>query len=166
MNTKKLALVVLIFFTGFLFQGNAEAVFSVDLNFFSIDFGNMDSGYSGSYKDDIPSIGLTATCTTDQGSAWSLLIRNDNPLRHNNYSSFEIDNANFRWYGTNVTGVLSSTARLTQTREDFIIERTVYSGIAGEGVSGTDITMKFELTMPPLFPSGIYETNIVFTFTE
>ena len=163
-TNKNIKLAVVVFFAILLFYGKAEAVFSITLNYFSIDFGNMDSGYSGSFKDDVPSIGLVATCTTDEGNAWFLNIRNDGPLTHVSNPASVIPNTYFRWYGISTSDPVNTS--LVTAREDFTIERRVYSGAVGEGASGTDITMKFELTLPPLLQSGSYDTNIVFTFTE
>ena len=160
-NTKKLYLSIAVFLTVLLFQADAEAVFSIQLNYFSVDFGNMDMGV---IKDDVPPDGLVVTCTTDQNNAWSLMIRNDFPLTHVSNPASLIPNTNFRWYGIS-TSVPSNTS-LVLTREDFTYEKTIYSGTAGEVASGTDITMKFELSLPPLLQSGVYSTNIVFTFIE
>jgi hypothetical protein len=158
---KTLAIFIAITFAIFLYTHDAEAVFSIDLNFYSIDFGNMNMG---DIKDDIPSIGLIITCTTDQGNPWYLKIRNDYPLKHISNPASVIPNTNFKWYGVSTSDPTNTS--LVTTREDFTYEKTIYSGAAGEGASGTDITIKFELTLPPILQSGIYSTNIVFTFTE
>ena len=118
----------------------------------------------GAIKEDIPSNGLVVTCTTDQGNSWSLKIRDDYPLRHVSDPSSMIPNTNLKWYGLSTSD--PSNTSLVTTREDFTIERTIYMGAAGEGASGTNITMKFELTLPPALQSGTYGTNIVFTLTE
>lgn len=159
---KKLATIFFIIFFSLLLQGKAEAVFTIELNYYSIDFGNMDSGASGSYKDDIPPQGVGVTCATDQGNAWFLKIRNDQPLTHASNPAATIPDTDFKWYGVSTSDPANNS--LVTTREDFTVEKTVYSGAAAE--NQTTITMKFELTVPPVIQSGHYESNIVFTFTE
>ena len=150
---------ILIFFIMLLCQKEAEAVFSIELNFYSIDFGSMDMG---SIKDDVPSIGLIVTCTTDQGLAWDLKIRNDQPLTHVSNPASVIPNTNFKWYGVSTSDPINTT--LVMTREDFTFEKTIYTGTAIE--SPTDITIRFELILPAILQSGDYTTDVVFTFVE
>lgn len=150
-----------IFAVIFLAQPETYAVFSLDLNFYSIDFGSMNMG---DIKDDVPPIGLTATCTTDQGLRWYLRIRSDGPLTHEENPAAFIPDTNFRWYGISTSDPANTS--LVTTREDFTMERTIYIGEPGEGADGTDLMMKFEITLPPLLQSGRYNANIVFTMTE
>jgi len=67
-----------------------------------------------------------------------------------------------RWYGVSTSNATNTS--LVMTREDFTFEKLVYTGAAAE--AQTDITMKFELTLPALLEYGNYTTNIVFTLTE
>ncbi|MFH0839933.1 MAG: hypothetical protein V1883_02825 [Candidatus Omnitrophota bacterium] len=145
----------------FLYTQDALAAFSINLNFYSIDFGNLNMG---DIKDDVPGIGLTVTCQTDQGNPWQLRIRAERPLTSIlNPSSF-IPNTNFFWYG--ISSSVPGNNSLVRNQEDFTVERTVYSAPGTEGNPGTDITLKFKVIVPRPVQSGIYNTKIVFTFTE
>lgn len=136
-------------------------VFSLSLNFYSIDFGSLNMG---DIKDDVPGIGLKATCMTNQGNPWQLRIRTERPLTHTvNPSSF-IPNTNFFWYG--ISSSVPGNGSLVKSQEDFTVERTLYSAPGGEGMPGTDITVKFKVIVPRPVQSGIYTTKIIFTFTE
>lgn len=159
---KRISIVLIIFFTGLLLPGAAQAIFSLEVNDSTVNFEGMDSGASGSYRDDIPHQGLEVLCTTDQGNAWSLLIRNDQPLTNVSNPSSTIPNTNLKWYGVNTSDPTNSS--LVTLREDFTFEKTVYTAPVTE--TQTTITMKFELTVPPAIQSGAYTSNIVFTFTE
>lgn len=161
---KKLTFIIFVIISSFFIQEKAEAVFTIELNLYSINFENMDSGATGSYRDNIPTQGLEVTCTTDQGPAWFLNIRNDQPLTHTSNPASVIPDENFKWYGISTSDPINTS--LVTTREDFTIERTIYRGADNEGANGTTITMKFELTVPPIIQSGPYSTDVVFTFTE
>jgi len=145
-----------------LFPAAAGAVFTLELNQTAMDFGDMDSGASGSYRDDIPHQGLEVLCTTDQGNPWWLRIRNEQPLTHISNPSATIPNTNLKWYGVSTSD--PNNTSLVTLREDFTVEKTVYTAPAVE--TQTTITMKFELTVPPVIQSGAYTSNIVFTLTE
>ncbi len=158
-NAKRFGFIAFILFTLFLFQGEAAAL-SIELNYYSIDFGNMNMG---AIKDDVPSDGLVITCTTTAATPrWTLKIRNDYPLTHISNPASIIPDTYFKWYGISTNN--PSNTSLVMTREDFTFEKTIYTGLAGE--VQTSITIKFELTLPSLLQSGTYNTNIVFTFTE
>ena len=150
-----------IFLAVFLYSSNASATFSVTLNFNSMDFGSLNMG---DIKDDVPGIGITATCRTDQNNPWQLKIRADRPLTHMENPASFIPNTNFFWYGisSNVPGNNS----LDRNQEDFTIEKTVYTAPAGEGAAGTEIILKFKVIVPRPAQSGLYTTRIRFTFTE
>jgi hypothetical protein len=152
---------LVIFSAVFLYAHDAAAVFSIDLNFNSVDFGGLNMG---DIKDDVPGIGIRVTCRADQGLPWQLKIRAEQPLTHMENPASFIPNTNFFWYGisTSVPGNNS----LDRSQEDFTLERTVYTAPAGEGAAGTEITMKFKVIVPRPAQSGIYTTKIVFTFTE
>jgi len=157
-------LLVAYFLAVFLCVPAAEAAFGIDLNFYSIDFGDLDMG---TVKDDVPSQGLVATCTTDQGNAWYLMIRNEQPLQNVNNPAAVIPDTNFYWYGvapviTDVTGNNS----LVTSYQDFTYEKTAYTGQAGEGAAGTQITLKFKVDVPNPAQSGEYHSRVVLTFTE
>ena len=144
-----------------LYNQDAEAVFSIDLNFYSIDFGELDMG---DIKDDVPSLDITITCTTDQGNAWYLKVKNETQLTHTiNPSSF-IPDTNLYWRGVSTTG----SGTLTTGYNDFTVDDTptVYSSSVGEGASGINIMMDFKVVIPQAIQSGTYTTRIVFTFTE
>ncbi|MDD5680350.1 MAG: hypothetical protein PHI59_03820 [Candidatus Omnitrophica bacterium] len=149
------------FLTVFLYSTEAAAVFSVDLNFYSVDFGSLNMG---DMKDDVPGMGIRVMCRTDQGNPWQLKIRADRPLSHMENPASFIPNTNFFWYG--VSSNVPGNNSLDRNQEDFTMERTVYSAPAGEGVTGTEITMKFKVIVPKPAQSGIYTTKIIFTFTE
>ncbi len=140
----------------------AYAVFTLELNQTAVDFGDMDSGPSGSYRDDMPPQGMEVICSTDQGNAWWLRIRNDQPLTNASNPASTISNANFKWYGVSTSDPANMS--LVTLREDFTVEKTVYSAPNTE--AQTTIRMKFELTVPPAMQSGAYTSNIVFTLTE
>ena len=145
----------------FLHTQDALATFSINLNFYSIDFGNLNMG---DIKDDVPGIGLTVTCRTDQANPWQLRIRAERPLTSIlNPSSF-IPNTNFFWYG--ISSSVPGNNSLVRNQEDFTVEGTVYSAPGTEGNPGTDITLKFKVIVPRPVQSGMYNTKIVFTFTE
>lgn len=153
--------ILIIFSAVFLHTRDAFAVFSVDLNFYSIDFGNLNMG---DIKDDVPGIGIRVTCATDQGNPWQLRIRTEKPLTNTiNPPSF-IPNSNFFWYG--ISSSVPENGSLVKSQEDFTVERTVYIAPGTEGNPGTDITLKFKVIVPRPVQSGIYTTKIVFTFTE
>ena len=152
---------ILLFAAVLTTSSTANAAFSIELNFPDLNFGNMNMG---DIKDDVPPMGLIVTCTTDLGNPWSLNIRNDWPLMHVSNPSSVISNTDFKWYGVSTSDPANTS--LIMTREDFTFERTIYNGAAGEGANGTDIMMKFELTLPSLLQSGLYTSNIVFTLTE
>ncbi|MBU4376344.1 MAG: hypothetical protein KKD29_02565, partial [Candidatus Omnitrophica bacterium] len=77
-NIKFIFLTLLIISSAvFLHTQDALATFSINLNFYSIDFGNLNMG---DIKDDVPGIGLKVTCQTDQGNPWQLRIRAERPL--------------------------------------------------------------------------------------
>ncbi len=162
---KKIKSVVLVLLIApliiFLFPSDAFATFSITLNFYSIDFGNLNMG---DIKDDVPGIGLRVTCTTDQGNPWQLRIRTERPLTHAIDPSSFIPNANLFWYGISTS--VPGNSSLVRNQEDFTLERTVYSAPGTEGNPGTDITLKFKVIVPRPVQSGIYNTKIVFTFTE
>ena len=162
-DVKRLGFIVLIFFVILLCQKEAEAVFSIELNSYSIDFGGMDMG---SIKDDVPPIGLVVTCTTDQGNAWDLKIRNDQPLTHVSNPASMIPDTNFCWYVESTTGNISNLVYSLNERQDFTFEKTIYNDPGILGLSTTDITMKFELILPDLLQSGDYNSTVVFTFIE
>lgn len=155
----RLLLLTLIVFS--LFESEAGAVFSVTLNFYSIEFGSLNMG---DIKDDVPGIGLKVTCATDQGNPWQLRIRTDRPLAHTMNPASFIPNTNLFWYG--ISSSVSGNNSLVRNQEDFTIERTVYSAPVGEGNPATDIILKFKVIVPRPIQSGIYTTKIVFTFTE
>ncbi len=142
-----------------IFLPPAYALFAIDLNYYSIDFGGMDMG---DIKDDVPSNGLIVTLKTDQGNPWFLRIRTDMPLTHVDNPSQVIPDTHFRWYGVSTSDVTNTT--LVTSREDLTVEKTVYSGAAAE--TETDVTLKFELMLPALLQSGTYETTVVLTLTE
>jgi len=154
--------VIIISMAVLLIPVTAGAVFTLELSQTSVDFGNMDSGASGSYRDDIPHQGLEVLCTTDQGNSWWLRIRNEQPLTHISNPAATIANTNLKWYGVSTSD--SNNTSLVTLREDFTVEKTVYTAPAAE--TQTTITMKFELTVPPVIQSGAYTSNIVFTLTE
>ena len=145
----------------FLFPHSAFATFSITLNFYDIDFGNLNMG---DIKDDVPGIGLTVTCMTDQGNPWQLRIRTERPLTHAVDPSSFIPNTNLFWYGISTSAPMNNS--LVKSQEDFTLERTVYTAPGTEGNPGTDITLKFKVIVPRPVQSGIYNTKIVFTFTE
>jgi len=159
---KKIRIAVIVLLTGLLLTGAAEAIFTLEINQSTIDFEGMDSGASGSYRDDIPHQGMEVLCTTDQGNAWSLLIRNDQPLAHVSNPASTIPNTNLKWYGVSTSDATNTS--LVTLREDFTVEKTVYTAPNTE--VQTTITMKFELTVPLAIQSGAYTSNIVLTFTE
>lgn len=156
-----LSVLLAAFLTVFLYSTEAAAVFSVDLNFYSIDFGSLNMG---DMKDDVPGMGIRVMCRTDQGNPWQLKIRADRPLSHMENPASFIPNTNFFWYG--VSSNVPGNNSLDRNQEDFTMERTVYSAPAGEGATGTEITMKFKVIVPRPAQSGIYTTKIIFTFTE
>lgn len=161
-KTRFILLISLItFFTVFLYPRGAAATFSIDLNFYSIDFGSLNMG---DIKDDVPGIGMKVTCRTDQGNPWQLKVRAERPLSHMENPASFIPNTNFFWYG--ISSNIPGNSSLDKNQEDFTIERTVYTAPAGEGVTGTEITMKFKVIVPRPAQSGIYTTKVVFTFTE
>lgn len=167
MPTNRLLIITLI--SGLLLFAaarEAEAVFTIEFNLHSIDFDSMDSGASGSFKDDVPSQGLTITCTTDEGNAWQLKVRNEQPLTHISNPGATIPDTSFRWYVESTTGNTGQLGYSLNQREDFTIEKTIYTGTAGEGAAGIDFTTKYELTVPPNIQSGDYSSTVVFTFTE
>lgn len=162
MNVKYVLCAALIVFSvTFLCPDEAAAVFSVDLNFYSIDFGSLDMG---DIKDDVPGIGIMVTCRTDQGNPWQLKIRADRPLTHMENPASFIPNTNFFWYG--VSSNVPSNNSLDRNQEDFTLEKTVYTAPAGEGATGTEIILKFKVIVPRPIQSGIYTTKVIFTFTE
>jgi len=158
----KFFVLAILFLVVFSYSDKAEAVFSIELNYYSIDFGDMNMG---DYKDDVPSNGLIVTCTTDSGQQWTLKIRDEWPLSHVSNPASVIPDTRFKWYGLTTSDSATNTSLVT-TREDFTFEKNIYTGNAGEGANGTDITLKFELTLPPVLQSGTYATTVVFTFTE
>lgn len=150
-----------MFLTVFLHPCGAAATFSVTLNFNSMDFGSLNMG---DIKDDVPGTGITATCRTNQGNPWQLKIRADQPLTHIGNPASRIPNTNFFWYG--VSSNVPDNNSLDKSQEDFTMERTVYTAPAGEGLAGTEITLKFKVIVPKPIQSGIYTTRIICTFTE
>lgn len=156
-NAKRFGFMAVIFFTILFFQGEAAA-FSIELNYYSIDFGNMNMG---GIKDDVPSDGLVITCTTN-GPSWTLKVRDDYPLRHVSNPASIIPDTNFKWYGISTSDATNTS--LIMTHEDFTFEKTIYTGLVNE--LQTNITIKFELTLPPILQSGDYSTNVVFTLSE
>ena len=149
------------FLTVFLYPHEAAAVFSIDLNFYSVDFGSLNMG---DIKDDVPNIGIRVTCRTDQGNPWQLRVRAERPLTHMENPASFIPNTNFFWYG--VSSNVPGNNSLDRNQEDFTVERTVYTAPNTEGATGTEITMKFKIIVPRPAQSGIYTTKVVFTFTE
>ena len=156
-----LTVLILAFSTVFLWTQDAFATFSINLNFYSIDFGNLNMG---DIKDDVPGIGLKVTCTTDQANPWQLRIRTERPLTNTMDPSSFIPNSNFFWYGISTS--VPDNGSLVRSQEDFTVERTVYTAPGTEGNPGTDITLKFKVVVPRPVQSGAYTTKIVFTFTE
>ena len=154
-------LVTVVSLAVFLCAPRAEAAFGIDLNFYSIDFGSLNMGDT---KDDVPAIGLTVTCTTDQLNPWSLKIRNESPFTHTLNPSSTIPNTDLYWYGIS-TSVPGNNSLVT-SQQDFTIERTVYSAPGSEGSPGTQIILKFRVDIPTPTQAGSYTTRIVFTFTE
>ena len=139
----------------------AAATFSINLNFYSVDFGSLNMG---DIKDDVPNIGIKVTCATNQGNPWQLRVRAERPLTHMENPASFIPNTNFFWYGISTS--VPTNNSLDRNQEDFTVERTVYRAPGTEGTPGTDITMKFKVIVPMPAQSGIYTTKIVFTFTE
>ena len=154
-------MIIVSLLTIFLYKSDAEAAFSIELNFYSIDFGKLNMG---DIKDGVPGTGLTVTCTTDQNNPWFLKIRNEGPLIHTSNPASIIPDTNLYWYG--VSSSVPGNNSLVTSQQDFTLEKTVYSAPATEGASGTQITMKFRVDVPTVVQSGTYNTNIVFTFTE
>ena len=152
---------LIIFSAILLYPRDAAATFSITLNFNSMDFGSLNMG---DIKDDVPGIGITATCRTDQGNSWQLKIRADRPLTHMENPASFIPNTNFFWYGVSTNAIGNNS--LDRNQEDFTIERTVYTALVGEGDPGTEITLKFKVIVPRPVQSGIYTTRVIFTFTE
>ncbi len=139
----------------------AEAL-SLNLNLYSVDFGNMNMG---DIKTEVPAQGLTVTATTSAATAgWTLKIRNEEPFRHQLNPASVIPNTQFRWYAVSTTGSESRFTYPINQREDFTYEKLIYTGVAGE--EETDITLKFELALPPILQSGTYTTRVIFTLTE
>ena len=132
-------------------------------NYNVIDFGTMNRG---AIKDDIPTDGLVVRCTTGPATpGWTLKIKSEYPLTHESNPASMIPNTYFKWYGERTSDADNNS--LVTMREDFTFEKTVYTGAAGE--DQTDITLKFELTLPRDIQWGTYNTNhgrIVFTLTE
>jgi hypothetical protein len=156
-----LTVLILTFSAIFLWTEDAFATFSIALNFYSIEFGNLNMG---DIKDDVPGIGIRVTCRTDQGNPWQLRIRTERPLTHMvNPASF-IPNTNLFWYG--ISSSVPGNSSLVTSQQDFTVERTVYTAPGTEGMPGTDITLKFKIVVPRPVQSGMYTTKIVFTFTE
>ena len=149
------------FLAVFLYPTKAAATFSVNLNFYTMDFGSLNMG---DIKDDVPGIGIKVTCMTDQGNPWELKVRAERPLTHMENPASTIPNTNFFWYG--ISSNISGNSSLDTNQEDFTVERTVYRAPAGEGATGTEITLKFKVVIPRPAQSGIYTSRVVFTFTE
>jgi hypothetical protein len=148
----------LVFLLSF-FLKSAEAVFNIALDTYTLDFGNLNPG---EVKTNFPESSLIITCTTDQGNAWNLRVRNETPFTHTINPAATIPDTSFWWYGVSTTG----TGTLIYTKQDFTTERIVYSAPAGEGASGVEIRMKFEISIPDYIQSGGYESNIIFTMVE
>lgn len=139
----------------------AEAL-SLNLNLYSVDFGNMDMG---DIKTEVPAQGLTVTATTTAATlGWTLRIRNEEPFRHESNPASVIPDTQFRWYAVSTTGSETRFNYPVNQREDFTYEKLIYTGVAGE--EETDITLKFELDLPTLLQSGTYRTRVIFTLTE
>lgn len=145
-----------IFCIIFILSCDEARALSIQLmNYTSLDFGSMNAGET---KFDVPSNGLIVRCSHTSGK-WTLSIRDDYPLGNITNPASTIPNTNFKWYGVSTSD--PSNTSLVTTHEDFTTEKQVYRARAGE--LSTDITMKFELILPPFLQSGTYKTNVVFT---
>lgn len=153
----KILLLIALFI--FFLTSTASAAFSIVLDLNSIDFANMKPGQ---IRGDLPSQGITVTCTSDQGNPWYLRICVKEPLTHMGNPSSIIPNENFLWYGLETTG----TGTLVTAEQDFTEERIAYTAPAGEGASGVDIKLRFKLKIPQTVQSGDYATEITLTLIE
>lgn len=149
-------LAVLIFYA----ISSSYAIFRLELDRFDVGFGSLNLGET---KYDIPADSLKATITTDTGNSFKLQIRNLQPFTSASNPLFTIENRKFWWYGVSTTG----SGTLVTTQENFVQEKTVYTGVAGEGASGIDVEMKFRVDVPENnLLSGRYTSDVVLTATE
>jgi hypothetical protein len=173
-SVKKFCFIILILvFFSLICQKEAGAAFGIAISGPEgtlINFGTVSPPISQeTIVSEIPTEGLTVTCTTGETDTWVLEIWTDGvPLTHELNPAAQIPDTNFYWYVENTTG---STARLVyplQQREDFTVRKTIYNGLATEGASGIDFVMKFELVIPANMQSGTYNmsNNIFLTLTE
>ncbi|MFH0772112.1 MAG: hypothetical protein V1933_05780 [Candidatus Omnitrophota bacterium] len=148
-----------VIFSMVSFFRSAEAAFGITLDAYSLSFGSFNPG---EIKTDVPEGSIIVTCASDQGNAWNLKIKTEYPLVNSLNPASTIPNANLWWYGVSSTGA----GTLITAREDFSSEKTVYSAPAGEGTSGVEIKVKFEISVPKDVQSGQYSSNIIFTIIE
>ncbi|MBU0479262.1 hypothetical protein KKC91_11945 [bacterium] len=157
---KKIVVIIIFFLIAvFFFNAEAKAEFTIQVDRYSIDFGNLDLG---EVRSDVPSDGLEITCTSDLGNPWELRISNIQPLVHVYNPTQFIPDTNFRWYSVSTTG----GGVLESEEKDFTQERVIYSAPLGEGTTGTRVVVKFKLIVPQMVQAGRYETRIIITMTE
>jgi hypothetical protein len=142
-----------------LISTDAQAVFSVDTDLTSINFGTMKPN---EVMGDIPAQGVTIRCTTDRGNAWTIRTHLEQPLTNSLNPSSIIPNENFRWYGISTTG----SGTLVRTEQDYLVEKVIYSAPAGEGAGGVDVNVKFRISIPAGTESGTYTTRVILTMIE
>ena len=161
-NRKKIVLV--IFFIGLiLVSTDAYALFELNVDNFTIDFGFMNIGQTkelmerGSYQNEI-------TCRSDNGNIWHLKIHLLDPLKSGtNY----IPLSDFEWKVTSVIngdGVAYNQGAFNSFLD---IPSLTYTSGPGDG-TGRDVRIRFDyrLTVPKNQPSGNYRTILRYTVTE
>ncbi|MBN1871908.1 MAG: hypothetical protein JW800_04970 [Candidatus Omnitrophica bacterium] len=133
------------------------------LNHTDLDFGEMKMG---EIKYDVPRDGLKIKCRTSAGTpGWRLKVRLDRPLTNIDDLSSIIPRENIYVYGITTSNDMNNSLLTTPT--NLLREVTLYTGAAGE--EETDITIKFQMELPPALKQGVFNTNfsdIVFTISE
>lgn len=149
-----------------LLHASEAKALSIELtNYNIIDFGEMNPG---DIKDDVPPDGLVVRCTASSGtSGWTLKIKIDHPLTHVDNPASIIPNTNFKWYVESTSDTDNTSANINQREEITTYDKTAYTGATSE--EQTNITLKFQLELPPALQWGTYNTSyghIILTLTE
>ena len=160
----KKKLLIIILFTGFIFINKAAyALFEVEVDAYSIDFGFMNISESkelnekGLYHNQI-------TCKSDNARAWYLKVQSMGPLKSGeDYIPYE----NFSWTAVealNGDGVIYNKDGYNPFYD---IPALVYSSGANDSKgSEVKLNFKYSLSIPKNQIAGNYRTIIRYTMTE
>lgn len=141
---------------------------ALSLEFTNYDIIDFDSMTRGAIKDEIPPDGFIIRCTAGPNTVgWDLSVKIEHPLTHESNPASIIPNTYFKWYGESTSNLTNNSLIMQQRVEFTTFDTLIYTGNVDE--DQTDITLKFELTVPRDAQWGTYNTrfgDIVFTLTE